>query len=381
MQTKIPAVFMRGGTSKAIVFHQKDLPTDRAAWDRIFLTAIGTPDPYGRQLDGMGGGISSLSKICVVGPSSRQDADIDFTFVQVMIKDKLLDYTSNCGNMSSAMGPFAIDEGLVKAGDGDTVVRIHNTNTQKVIHARFPVVQGIAEVNGDLEIPGVAGTGAPVRLEFLDPGGATTHKLLPTGNVKDILQVPGLGPVEASMVDVANACVFVRARDLGLTGTELPDKLEANPDVMRKMHAIRIAASIAMGIASHTEDAEKNMGNPGIGFVSGPQDATLLSGAVCSASQVDMTARMVSKGQVHRALPLTRTLCMAAAARIEGTLVHECARTTDNPDNEIRISMPSGVLVAAAIVRQKNGQWNVEKGAFLRTQRRLFEGRVLVRGD
>jgi 2-methylaconitate cis-trans-isomerase PrpF len=260
-------------------------------------------------------------------------------------------------------------------------VRIHNTNTKKVIHARFPVVQGTAEVDGDLEIPGVAGTGAPVRLEFLEPGGATTGKLLPTGNVRDVLEVPGVGRIEASMVDVANACVFVRARDLGITGTELPDAVEADPELMRKLHAIRVAASLAMGIAGNAAEAERRMANPGIGFVSPAQDATLLSGTPISAGQMDFSARMLAKGQAHRALPLTRTLCMAAAARIEGTVVHEAARASADPDTEIRIGMPSGVLVAAAVVRNRGGQWSVERGVFLRTQRRLFQGHVFVRSS
>src|SRR5688500_5423057 len=181
-QMKIPAVFMRGGTSNAIVFNAANLPQDRALWDEIFLSAIGSPDPYGRQLDGMGGGISSLSKVCIVGPSSRPDADIDYTFAQVLVKEKRVDYSGNCGNMSSAMGPFAVDEGLVRASGEEAVVRIHNTNTRKIIRARFALDEGLAAVDGELAIPGVSGTGAPVPLEFLNPGGATTGRLLPTGN-------------------------------------------------------------------------------------------------------------------------------------------------------------------------------------------------------
>jgi 2-methylaconitate cis-trans-isomerase PrpF len=380
-QIRIPAVFMRGGTSKAIVFHQKDLPTERRLWDEIFLTAIGSPDPYGRQLDGMGGGVSSLSKVCVVGPSTRPDADIDYTFAQVLVKDGRVDYSSNCGNMTSAMGPFALDEGLVKAAGKEALVRIHNTNTHKIIHARFPLHKGSAAVDGELEIPGVAGTGAPVRLEFLQPGGATTGKLLPTGKAIETLEVPGLGRIEVSMVDAANACVFVRARDIGLTGIEMPEALEADSEAMRKLGAIRIAAAVAMGIARNAAEAAESLSNPAIGIVAEPQDAKMLSGAPIHADRVDLTARMLSKGQTHRALPLTRALCMAVAARIEGTLVHEAVRPVGDPDDEIRIGMPSGVLVAAACVRNRNGQWDVERGAFLRTQRRLFEGRVLMRSS
>ncbi|MGH8641653.1 MAG: PrpF domain-containing protein, partial [Burkholderiales bacterium] len=246
-QLKIPAVFMRGGTSNAVVFNQKDLPVDRALWDEIFLAAIGSPDPYGRQLDGMGGGVSSLSKVCVIGPSTRDDADIDYTFAQVQVKEAKVEYGANCGNMSAAMGPFAVDEGLVRIAGGEALIRVHNTNTRKIIWSRFPLDDGMAAVDGDLAIPGVAGTGAPVKLEFREPGGATTGKLLPTGSVADFLEVPGCGRYRVSMVDAANACVFARAADLGIRGTELPDEIDANPELLKILAAIRIAASVAMG--------------------------------------------------------------------------------------------------------------------------------------
>src|SRR6185503_10851338 len=204
MQRPIPAVFMRGGTSKAIMFHARDLPQDRAAWDDIFLAAMGSPDPNGRQLNGMGGGISSLSKVCILAPSARDDADIDYTFAQVQIREAAVDYRGNCGNMSSAVGPFAVDEGIVRPNGDTAVVRVFNTNTQKIIRSTFPLDDGRAATDGDLTIPGVAGTGAPVRLDFLAPGGATTGKLLPTGRPTDRLDVPGIGPIEVSMVDAAN---------------------------------------------------------------------------------------------------------------------------------------------------------------------------------
>jgi 2-methylaconitate cis-trans-isomerase PrpF len=380
-QLKIPAVFMRGGTSNAVVFHAKDLPADRAQWDEIFLAAIGSPDPYGRQLDGMGGGVSSLSKVCVVGPSSRPDADIDYTFAQVQVKEAKVDYGANCGNMSSAMGPFAVDEGLVQAAGKDALVRVHNTNTKKLIWSRFAIDDGLATVDGDLAIPGVAGTGSPVKLEFREPGGATTGKLLPTGNVADTLDVPGVGKVRVSMVDAANACVFVRASDLGIKGTELPDEIDADAGLSKKLGAIRIAASVAMGITKTPEDAAKRASVPFVGFISGPQDAKTLTGETLKAADMDLTARMMSNGQPHRALPLTCTLCMAVAARLEGSVVHETARANANPEAEIRIAMPSGILTAAASVRKLEGQWFAEQGAFYRTQRRLFEGKVVVRAS
>ena len=380
-QLKIPAVFMRGGTSNAIVFNAEDLPRERALWDEIFLAAIGSPDPYGRQLDGMGGGVSSLSKVCVVGPSSRPDADIDYTFAQVQVKDAKVDYSGNCGNMSSAMGPFAVDEGLVKASGRDALVRVHNTNTKKVIWSRFALDDGAAAVDGDLAIPGVAGTGSPVKLEFREPGGATTGKLLPTGNVVDMLDVPGYGQIRASMVDAANACCFVSAADLGLKGTEMPEEIDANPALLERLGAIRIAASIAMGIGKNVEEAKAKRVVPFIGFVSGPQDAKSLTGDTLAAGDIDVTGRMLSSGQTHRALPLTASLCMAVAARLEGSVVHALTRRSDDPEAPIRIAMPSGVLTVAASVQQVNGVWRAEQGAFFRTQRRLFDGYVYVRAS
>lgn len=380
-QLKIPAVFMRGGTSNAVVFHARDLPRERAQWDEIFLAAIGSPDPYGRQLDGMGGGISSLSKVCVIGPPSRPDADIDYTFGQVLVKEARVDYSANCGNMSSAMGPFAVDEGLIKVAGREALVRVHNTNTKKIIYSRFVLDDGQSAVDGDLAIPGVAGTGSPVKLEFREPGGATTGKLLPTGNVADILDVPGVGKVRASMVDAANACVFVSAADLGLAGTEMPEVLDNSPEVLKKLAAIRIAASMAMGISKTPEEAVKKSAVPFIGFVSPAQDARLLTGEALQAAQVDVTGRIISNGQPHRALPLTASLCMAVAARLEGSVVYDATRRTDDPESEIRIAMPSGVLTVAASVKKKDGQWHAEQGAFYRTQRRLFEGFVLVRAS
>jgi len=380
-QPKLPAVFMRGGTSKAIVFHQKDLPKDRALWDDIFLAAIGSPDPCGRQLDGMGGGISSLSKVCVVGPPSSPDADIDYTFAQVQVKDAHVDYSGNCGNMSSAMGPFAVDEGLLKASGKEAFVRIHNTNTKKIIHSCFALDEGQAAVDGDLAIPGVAGTGASVRLDFLNPGGATTGKLLPTGSVIDTLDVPGVGSIEASMVDAADACVFVRAADVGLTGLEMPEQLDADARMMARLRAVRLAASVAMGITNNVEEAAKKTAVPFVGFVTGPQDAKILSGETIRVDEVDLTGRIISNGQTHRALPLTASLCMAVAARIKGSIVHQAARPVDDPDKEIRIAMPSGILVGAAKVRQIDGAWVAEQGTFFRTTRRLFDGYVYVRAS
>jgi 2-methylaconitate cis-trans-isomerase PrpF len=372
----LPAVFMRGGTSRAIMFHRRDLP-DRADWDPMFLAALGCPDPNGRQLNGMGGGISSLSKVCVLAPSERDDADIDYTIAQGQIREAQVDYRSNCGNMSSAVGPFAVDEGLVRPNGDTAVVRIFNTNSRKIIRSTFPLVEGRSATDGDLAIPGVAGTGAPVRLDFLSPGGATTGSLLPTGHVTDRLDVDGIGPVEISLVDAANACVVVRSADLGLTARELPQALYADLALLDRMQRIRRAASVAMGIARSEEEARSINGVPIIGFVAPPMDAPTLSGEPIAAHQVDLTARFLSNGQPHRALPLTASLCTAVAARIAGTLVNQALR----PDAtaSIRIGMPSGILTVDADVVQEAGiGWTARSGAFYRTSRRLFDGRVYV---
>lgn len=377
----IPAVFMRGGTSKAIMFHARDLPPDRAAWEPIFAAAMGSPDPYGRQLDGMGGGVSSLSKVCVIAPSARHDADIDYTFAQVMIREARVDYRANCGNMSSAVGPFAVDEGLVRPRDGDdtATVRIFNTNTGKLIHATFPLDGGATRYEGDLAIPGVGGTGAPIRLDFLHPGGATTGRLLPTGNAIDRLRVEGIGTIEASMVDAANACVYVRARDIGLTGCELPDEIEAHPDALRRLADIRAHASTAMGIARSVEEARAISAVPFIGIVGPPAEARTLTGGTVTAAEMDLAARIISNGQPHRALPLTISLCTAVAARVPGTLVAEALSPTAATDGPLRLGMPSGVLnVGAEVARGADGGWTALSGSFYRTARRLFDGRVWV---
>ena len=372
----LPAVFMRGGTSRAVMFHARDLP-NHAEWDPIFLAAMGSPDPNGRQLNGMGGGISSLSKVCILAPSDRADADIDYTFAQVQIRDPRVDYRSNCGNMSSAVGPFAVDEGIVRPNGDTATVRIFNTNTQKIIRSTFPLEDGRAATDGDLAIPGVAGTGAPVRLDFLAPGGATTGRLLPTGKPMDRLDVPGIGPIEVSMIDAANACVFVRARDLGLSGRELPEELERDPALLERLQSIRRQASVAMGIARDDAEARTVAAVPIVGFVAPPMDAPTLSGDPIAAAHVDLTARFLSNGQPHRALPLTAALCTAVAANIAGTLVAEALAPEAGP--QVRIGMPSGILTVGAEVEWDGaGQWVAHSGAFYRTARRLFDGRIYV---
>jgi len=375
-QRRIPAAFMRGGTSNAIVFRQGDLPEDRALWDKIFLAAMGTPDPNGRQLNGMGGGISSLSKVCVVGPPSHPDADIDYTFAQIGVQKETVGYAANCGNMSAAMGPFAIDEGIISADDTKAMVRIHNTNTKKIIHAHFELDEGLAAVDGDYELRGVSGTGSPVRLEFRDPAGAATGRLLPTGNTLDELDVPGLGRIEVSMVDAGNPVVFVEASTLGVEGTELPADIDADAELMAKLEAIRTHGAVQMGLAETPEEALTVV--PFVGFIAPAKDAKTISGDPNPAADGDVTARILSSGNTHRALPLTCSICTTVASRIEGTLVHRHARPTDNPKDDLNIMQPSGIITVASNVYMKGNEWHAEYGATYRTQRRLFDGFVYL---
>lgn len=375
-QRKYPAVFMRGGTSRAIVFHEKDLPEDRAERDAIFLKALGSPDPNGRQLDGLGGGISSLSKIAVVAPSARADADVDFTFAQVGVTDETVDYVGTCGNISSAVGPFAVDEGLVRADEGTATVRIFNTNTGKTYHARFPVEEGAAGVNGEYELPGVSGVGAQITLEFMDPGGAATGKLLPSGNAVDTFEIEGVGAIEASMVDATNPMVFVRAKDLGLTGGEGPGLIDAQVEVMVNLEQIRAEAAVRMGLARDRREASESVqAVPKVVLVAPPLEYMDLKGEVVAAEDCDVAARIVSMGKTHRAFALTGAMCLAVAARIPGTIVNEAARSGDG---DIRLGHPSGVQTINAVVAETPDGPVAEKVIVYRTARRLMEGMVCV---
>jgi 2-methylaconitate isomerase len=379
-QRSIPAVFMRGGTSNALVFHRHDLPANEAEWSALFLAAMGSPDPNGRQLNGMGGGISSLSKICVIGPSTRSDADIDYSFFQIGVSDESVDISGNCGNMSSAMGPFALDEGLVAApvDGGEAKVRIHNTNTSKVIVGTFPTEAGRARVTGEFNLDGVAGTGAPVRLEFLDPGGAGTGRLLPTGNAIDRLDVPGLGVIDASMVDAANPCVFIDAASVGRKGTELPDALDGDEECLTALEAIRCAASVAMGIAPTPEAAAAIPSIPKVAMVFSPTASPTLSGRMLAEDDFDIGIRMISIGRPHRAVPLTGGICLAVAVRIPDSLPSRLAKS--GPE-AIRVGQPSGILtVDAEVTIASDTTAHAVHGAVYRTARRMFEGNVLIPG-
>ena len=270
-QKRVPAAFIRGGTSKGVFFHGRDLPDDLGQRNTIFLAAIGSPDPYGRQLDGMGGGLSSLSKVVVIEPSARPGIDVDYTFGQVVVDAAEVDYGATCGNLSSAVGPFAVDEGLVSAGDGEAVVRVYNTNTDKVFESRFLIRDGVAETQGDFVIPGVAGSAARIRLDFLDPGGAGTGSLLPSGQINDVIELADGGKIEICCIDATTPCVFVAASGLGLTATELPVDLEAKADVLAKLEEIRALAGVRMGLGgSAAEISTNSRASPKIAMVGPP---------------------------------------------------------------------------------------------------------------
>ena len=371
---KLPAVFARGGTSKALLFHRRDLPVDRDEWAPIFLAALGSPDPGGRQLDGMGGGISSLSKVCVIGPPTRSDADVDYTFAQVAVDRASVDYGANCGNMSAAIGPFAVDERLLEGTrDGEVMVRIHNTNTGKLIHASFQVQGGQARVDGPLRIDGVAGSGAPIRLEFRDLAGARTGRLLPAaGGAAQVLRHPRGGTIRASMVDAGNPCVFVDAEALDLDGTEPPEQIESEADLMHGLEGLRRQAAVAMGLAPDEEHAAASRAVPFIGMVARIRPWVSRSGQRFGADDADLSVRMLSSGNAHRAIPITSALCVAVACRTAGTLPSELCRSATGP---LRIGHPSGVIVVEAEPDPRSGE--VRHASVYRTARRLFQGEVL----
>ena len=376
-QRKIPAVFMRGGTSKALMFHRRDLPSDTSLWPELFVAALGANDPYGRQLDGMGGGISSLSKVCVVSPSERPGADIDYSFFQLNPTTDLVDLSASCGNMSAAVGPFAVDEGLVSSVGTEARVRIFSTNTTRMIHSSFSVDQGEAVVDGKMSLPGVAGLGSPVRLEFKNPGGGATGHLLPTGKPIDEIRLPGGTSIEASMADAGNPCVFVQARDLGLTGTEMPDDIQRNPQILECLEVIRCRASVSMGIARDIGEASRIAGIPKVAFLSPAQDMTTLAGDTVSAAECDILVRMISLGQPHRAIPVTGALCIAATARIDGSLVSRMLDTTCG-SSDLRLAHPSGVTNVDAQLERQDGSWYAASATISRTARRLMDGYVYV---
>ena len=370
-QIALPAVFMRGGTSKGLFFHRRNLPSERAEWDALFLAALGSPDPHGRQLDGMGGGISSLSKVVVASPSARPGIDIDYLFGQVSVERALVDYRSNCGNLTAAVGPFAVDEELLRPADGAATLTLHNCNLDQTIEARFKVAAGRAVVEGETLLDGVAGAGAPIELSFLEPGGAVTGRLLPSGRVRDVLDVPGHGEIEATLIDASTALVCVRADALSLSGVEPPDAIETDPSLLERLEAIRRAGAETMGLPPETESVPK------VGFVAPRAEAMTLSGTRLAADAADLSARVISMGRPHRALPLTAAMALAVAARIPGSIAAEATGTDNSGAAFVRLGHPSGVAEVAVDFAAADPP-RIDRVTVIRTARRLMEGRVLV---
>ena len=369
---KYPCVYMRGGTSKAVFFHEKDLPEDKSGWDEIFLKVMGTPDV--KQIDGMGGTVSSTSKIAVISPSDCQDVDVNYTFRQVDIVIPRVDGSANCGNISSAVGPFAIDEGLVPAVEPITVVRILNTNTNKIIEEHVRVENGRAMVHGDEVIKAVPGTGFRIDMYFANPAGSRTGKLFPTGQKKEIFDVPGYGPAEVTVLDCSNPMVFIKASDLGIKGTELVE-LNQNKDVMEHIERIRGMAAVKCGFVENWEEARtKSTSAPKVSIVSAPQDYVDMDGNQVKAEDMDICVRAVSVGALHKAYPMTVAVGTGSAARIAGTIVSEIA-VNDKGADVVRLGHSSGITD----VDVKMDGENVLKGGVTRTARRIMDGYVYIR--
>lgn len=369
---KYPCVYMRGGTSKAVFFHEKDLPEDKSLWDDIFLKVMGTPDV--KQIDGMGGTVSSTSKIAIIAPSDKPGVDVEYTFRQVDIVIPRVDGSANCGNISSAVGPFAIDEGLVPAVEPITVVRVLNTNTNKIIEEHVRVEDGHAMVHGDEVIQGVPGTGSRIDMYFEDPAGSKTGKLLPTGQKKEVFDVPEYGPAEVTVLDCSNPMVFIKASDLGIKGSELTE-LNQNKDVMEHIERIRGMAAVKCGFVENWEDARtKSTSAPKVSIVSAPQDYINMDGNEVKADTMDLCCRAISVGALHKAYPMTVAVGTGAAARISGTIVNEIVKPA--PDQDIiRLGHASGVTE----VDVKMDGEKVVKGGVTRTARRIMDGWVYVR--
>ena len=381
---KIPCVYMRGGTSKAVFFHDKDLPQDAEARDRVILSAFGSPDR--RQIDGMGGANTSTSKVAIIKKSERPGIDVDYDFGQVDVMAPIVGKTMNCGNISSAVGPFAIDEGLVEAVEPMTEVHIFNENTKKEIIAQVPVKDGRAVTEGDFEIDGVPGTAAKVTLKFVNPQGAASGKLLPTGNVKDYIEIEGK-KYEYSFVDACNPVIFVHPEDFGVTGTEIPSEFNALPnckEICRIMEIIRGTGAILLGYAKDLEDAKKNSQTlPKIAFATKPVDYTAGSGKPIGKDDTDIVARLFSVNmKMIDAYMGTGAICTVTAANTPGTIVNDIVKEVTGTDrNEhIRIGHPWGIMHSYAELQiNEDGTHEVLSGLLDRTARRIMEGYVYVR--
>ena len=369
---KLPVTILRGGTSKGVYILQSDLPADRNEWEPILLRLMGSPDR--KQIDGLGGSQSVTSKVAIIQKSARPDADVDYTFAQVSVDKPLVSYKGNCGNISSGVGPFAIEKGLVEARDGETSVRIYNTNTDKIIEAVVKTPGGAVVYEGDFYIAGVPGTASPVKLKFIDPAGTLGHGLLPTGNPVDVLEVPNWGKVEVSIVDAANPLVFARAKDLGLTGRELPDELNADTEKLELLETVRGLAAVKLGlIEDYTRSAWDTPGIPKMTFVAEAADYVNGDGQEIKKEQIDLLSRMMSMQKTHPSYAMTGAMCTAAAAVVPGSIVQQVLRP--NVDTQfIRIGHPGGILECGVDYRE-NGDCPIIDDTFgFRTANLLMEG-------
>lgn len=377
-QRRIRAVLMRGGTSRGLYIMRSELPADPALRDKVILRLYGSPDV--RQIDGIGGADSLTSKLAIIGPPTRPDADVDYTFAQVSITERFVDYAGNCGNISSGVGPFAVDEGLVDAVEPVTRVRIHQTNTRSLIVADVPVRYGKAAVAGDYHIDGVPGTGARIGLDFSDTAGAVTGKLLPTGRPVDRLDIPGVGSIDVTIVDAGNPCVFVRAADMGIRGTETPAEIDADRPLNERIERIRGAVAVLLGlVGSWEEAAQKSPYIPFFVMVSPPADAVdFTTGRTIRAEEVDFVARLLFMLKTHKAYAVTGTVCTGAAAKIPGTIVHQLARPESHGRSLTLIGHPAGVIDVEAAVESGAEGLRLTRAAIGRTARRIMEGYMFI---
>lgn len=375
-QKWIKATYYRGGTSKGVFFQKKDLPTtDEKELNKLFLKIIGSPDPNGRQLNGMGGGVSSVSKCVIINPSKRDDADVDYNFIQIAIDQPVAEWNNNCGNLSGAVGPYAIQEGIIKPKEGENKIRIYQVNTDKIIHATFNVKDGKPEIEGNYSIAGVYGGGAKVRLDYLEPGGSGTGKLLPTENVIDEIEIDNFGKIKVSIVDAATPLIYLLAEDVGLNGTETPEELDSNIEKMEIIQKIRRKCAYMIGLSKSENEAPMN--TPRIGIITSPKDYVSLDKTEIKANDQDITTRMFSMGKTHKAIMGTAGVNIGVAAAIEGTIPYNIKRKDSNP-LELRAGNPSGVMTAGAIIEDDNGKPLAKSAIFYRTFRPLMRGEVLV---
>ncbi len=372
---KIPAVYMRGGTSKGVYLMASDLPDDPVVRDRVILDIYGSPDI--RQINGMGGADPLTSKVALLAPSKRPGVDIDYTFGYVGIKEAVIDYEGNCGNISSGVGVYAIRQGLVEAVEPVTKVVIFNTNTNKIIEALIPVKDGEVVFEGGYAIAGVPGQGAKIVMNFPNSAGSKTGRLLPTGNVQDTMVLSDGRSIQVSLVDAANPSVFVKAADIGLTGKELPADCDKNPGILEVMEEIRVRAGVMMGLAANMEKVGPAV--PKVAFVASPADYPLSDGGVVAAGEVDLLARTKAMAEMHKTYAVTGGICISTAAMIDGTVVSEVCAADAKRNGEVRIGHPSGVLEVFVSVKNSAEQgWTLLQAGVCRTARPIMDGEVYV---